>query len=170
MFGFFKSKSNKIYDQIVIFKDQLEKEIDPFLEEEKYSIKRQAAFIALALNISFYFVGIRNNSLLHESSSNILKSFLVPFGDVVSQISRGAVSPEQAATSLLSEIGKTKQDYFLALDKSATEPESSLQECLDIFLKSAGDLSFKSEMERSLAVIALSRQIKILMDKFRTFV
>lgn len=167
MFNLFKKKNEKIYFQIREFEKRLNQAIVPLLEKPQKPILANAALIGMATNIALYFVAVRNSSFFQENAKFFLYEIGMTFGEAVEKMTRGKVKDKEAASSLIMAMNETEAKYTAALDKSATHPQEALDGCVQTFLDSAEGWEFKGEIERSMAVIKLSEEIQILMDKFR---
>lgn len=168
MFSFLKKKDEKIYDQIRDFEKRLNRAFAPLLEKPQKPILANAALIGMATNIALYFVAMKDVSFFQENTKFFLHEIGMGFGEVVETVTGEKVKKDEAATMLIKEMEKTSVLYCSSLDKSAVNPQEALDGCIQIFLDSAEGWEFKGEVERTMAVIKLSEEIKILMNRFRS--
>jgi len=163
----FKSKNEKILNEVVAFESRLNQALVPLLQEPDKPIAANGALMSMAINMALHFLAIRNLKVFKQVSTDIIAHTVSAFGSSVAIASKGKVRVEDATNSILHEMQTTQTYYSDALDKSASNPEGALQECLDIFLDRSGGWAFKGEIERAEAVILLSAELQLLMSRFK---
>lgn len=123
--------------------------------------------MAMTVNMALHFLAIRSPQVFEKISNAVVANAVATFSSVAAIASKGEIDVELAANVLLREMQVTQADYSEALMKSPSNPEEALQECLDVFHESSGGWAFKGEVERAEAVIALSSELRRLMERFK---
>lgn len=167
MIGLFKSKNEKVLNEIKTFESRLNQAVIPLLQKPEKPIAGNGALMSMAVNIALHFLAIRDLKVFSKAAPYVLSHVASGFGYMVAIGSDGKVSFEEAADSIIREMESNQVRYSNALDKSPSSPEEALQECLDIFLESSGGWTFKGEAERAEAVILLCDELQCLMNRFR---
>ena len=164
----FKSKNEKILNEVVAFEGRLNQAVVPLLQKPDKPVAGNGALMSMAVNIALHFLAVRNLKVFQKASVQIIAHAASTYGSMVAIGSEGKISVEDATNSILHEMQTTQSDYSHALEKSASNPEGALQECLDIFLERSGGWMFKGEVERAEAVVVLSAELQNLMGRFKS--
>lgn len=170
MFGLFKSKTEKLFNEIMSFENRLMQRITPYFDDPTHPTLATQAMMAMATNIGIYFITVRKPDFSQKQIKILISNVASNYGAIVENITNGVSTEDAVATSLIQEMNQTKDFYFGALDQSAVHPEAAIQGCLDTLMKSAGGWEFKNEDERATANVMLSEEITSLMKRFRTII
>ena len=162
----FKSRAEKVFDEIKVFETRLNHALVPFLKQPEKPIAANGALMAMAINMALHFLAIRGPAVFEKVSFEVVAYAAPAFGSAVALASKGKVRVEDATHIILHEIQESREAYSDALFESP--PTRSLQLCLDILLERSGGWGFESEVERASAIVVLTSELQRLIRRYKT--
>ena len=118
----FKSKSEKILKEVIVFESRLNRVLVPLLKKPEKPVAGNGALMSMAVNIALHFLAIRSPQAFEKASTEIIAHIVSAFGSALAMASKGRVRVEEATNSILYEMQATQADYSNALEKSPSNP------------------------------------------------
>lgn len=164
MFKFSVSKKRKIINQVKKTITNFEHTIYPLLLKQPNIHKDLILIDAMATNICTYFIGVKFRGHHEKYIPSIIKTISM---DTFLK-TNNTVNITDCVSSFLDELGRTQEDYYIAVNKWMLQRNEGADDILDIFLERRG-LFLKDEAGVGLASNFIDAELERIKTELSSF-